>query len=154
ARRTRTPCSTTRGLGRRAASSPSRRGVRPRARATARRTWQRGDWTGGEKRGTPSSRMLARYSIVRGAKAANLPDGERQDTRKHTKHVLRPTPELVEQVLGAHAGERAWAEYPVKYRALLEQRFTADRGPFDHLANVARFHDVYLGCNCPTKKQP
>ena len=98
--------------------------------------------------------MLARYTIVRGAKAADLPEGERQDTRKHTKHVLRPTPELVEQVLGAGADEAAWAEYPVKYRALLEQRFEDDRRPFDLLANMARWHDVYLGCNCPTKKQP
>ncbi len=98
--------------------------------------------------------MLARYTIVRGAPKSSLPDGIRQDTRKHTSHVLRPTPELVKKVLEAPAGDAAWTAYPKQYRAILEQRFAEDRAPFDHLAQMARFHDVYLGCNCPTKKQP
>ena len=98
--------------------------------------------------------MLARYTIVRGAPASSLPAGDRQDTRKHTSHVLRPTPELVAMVLAAGATEDAWRAYPVEYRALLEARFAADRRPFDRLANMARWHDVLLGCNCPTQKQP
>jgi hypothetical protein len=40
------------------------------------------------------------------------------------------------------------------YLALLEQRFAAHRAPFDALAQLARTKDVYLGCNCPTAKQP
>lgn len=97
---------------------------------------------------------MARYTIVRGAPKSSLPDGIRQDTRKHTSHVLRPTPELVKEVLEASASDAAWDAYPKRYRAILEQRFAEDRAPFDHLAQMARFHDVYLGCNCPTKKQP
>jgi hypothetical protein len=98
--------------------------------------------------------VLARYTIVRGAPSSSLPTGIRQDTRKHTRHILRPTPELVDSVLGARSSEAAWRAYPAKYRAILEERFAADRAPFDHLAQLARFHDVYLGCNCPTNKQP
>lgn len=98
--------------------------------------------------------MLARYTIVRGAPKSSLPDGVRQDTRKHTSHVLRPSVELVLSVLDANATEEEWRAYPAQYRAIVEQRFAEDRAPFDHLAQMARFHDVYLGCNCPTKKQP
>jgi hypothetical protein len=98
--------------------------------------------------------VLSRYTIVRGAPASSLPDGVRQDTRKHTTHVLRPTPELVESVLGDQPTNAAWRAYPSAYRAILEERFAQDRAPFDHLARQAQFHDVYLGCNCPTKKQP
>jgi hypothetical protein len=94
--------------------------------------------------------MLSRYTIVRGAPASSLPDGVRQDTRKHTQHPLRPTPELVELALKDHD----WDAYRAGYRALLEQRFAEARAPFDHLARMTEFHDVYLGCNCPTQKQP
>ncbi len=98
--------------------------------------------------------MLARYTIVRGAPASSLPDGVRQDTRKHTSHVLRPSAEIVESVLGRGASEEAWRSYPARYRALLDERFAQDRAPFDLIAKMARFHDVWLGSNCPTKKQP
>lgn len=100
------------------------------------------------------SKMLTRYTIVRGASAKTLPKGIRQDARKHTQHVLRPTPELVDMVLGDDADERSRQAYPALYRALLDERFAADPMPFDHLARQARFHDVYLGCNCPTNKNP
>ncbi|WP_394846077.1 hypothetical protein LZC95_01275 [Pendulispora brunnea] len=98
--------------------------------------------------------MLARYSIVRGAPASSLPKGIRQDTRKHTRHVLRPTADLVEEVL-AHADDpSAWRAFTASYRELLSERFAEDRGPFDALAELARANDVYLGCNCPTAKNP
>lgn len=98
--------------------------------------------------------MLARYSIVRGAPKSALPTGIRQDTRKHTRHVLHPTPEMVAEVL-AHAGDPgAWRAFERRYRALLKERFAADRSPFDALAELAREGDVYLGCNCPTAKNP
>ena len=97
--------------------------------------------------------MLARYSMVRGAPASALPRGIRQDTRKHTHHVLRPTPEMVSAYLAAPS-EAAWRELSAAYRALLEARFAADRAPFDTLAALAREHDVFLGCSCPTKANP
>ncbi|MGZ3423599.1 MAG: DUF488 family protein, N3 subclade [Polyangiales bacterium] len=98
--------------------------------------------------------MLARYTMVRGAPASELPAGIRQDTRKHTRHVLRPSPEMVEAVL-EHASEaKAWRAFATEYRALLAERFAEDRAPFDALAELARNEDVYLGCNCPTAKNP
>ncbi len=98
--------------------------------------------------------MLARYSMVRGAPAESLPKGIRQDTRKHTRHVLRPDAEMVEAVM-AHADDAsAWRTFASRYRALLSRRFSEDRAPFEALAELARTEDVYLGCNCPTAKNP
>ncbi|MBI2388091.1 MAG: hypothetical protein HYV09_00620 [Deltaproteobacteria bacterium] len=97
--------------------------------------------------------MLARYTMVRGAPASQLPKGVRQDTRKHTRHVLRPTAELVEAVLG-HDDAAAWRDFAKAYHELLAERFAEDRTPFDALADLARSERVYLGCNCPTAKQP
>jgi hypothetical protein len=97
--------------------------------------------------------MLARYTIKRGAPASTLPHGVRQDTRKHTKHVLRPEPEMVERFLAAPS-DAAFESFARGYRALLEQRFQTDRTPFDELAELARDNDVWLGCNCPTRKNP
>lgn len=98
--------------------------------------------------------MLSRYSIVRGAPASSLPAGLRQDIRKHTKHVLRPLAEMVEAVLGHADDERAWREFERAYRALLEERYRVERARFDAIAEAARGGDVYLGCNCPTAKNP
>jgi hypothetical protein len=99
--------------------------------------------------------MLARYRIVRGARPAGdpLPEGVRQDTRKHTHHVLRPTPELVQALL-ADPTESSFLRFARGYRALLEQRFAAERKRFDDIARLARSQHVYLGCNCPTRQQP
>lgn len=91
--------------------------------------------------------------MIRGAPASSLPQGIRQDTRKHTHHVLRPTPEMVATVLGS-GDAAAWEAFARAYRALLEARFAADRKPFDELAALSRKEDVYLGCNCPTKQNP
>lgn len=98
--------------------------------------------------------MLSRYSMVRGAPASSLPVGTRQDTRKHTKHVLRPLAEMVEAVLGHADDERAWRDFERAYRALLEERYRSERAGFDAIAEAARRGDVYLGCNCPTAKNP
>jgi uncharacterized protein YeaO (DUF488 family) len=100
-----------------------------------------------------TGRVLARYSMIRGASAASLPQGIRQDTRKHTHHVLRPTPEMVAAALGS-GDAAAWHAFARAYRTLLEARFAADRTPFDDLAALARTADVYLGCSCPTKLNP
>jgi hypothetical protein len=99
--------------------------------------------------------MLARYRIVRGKRDSDdpLPDGIRQDTRKHTRHVLRPTAELVEGLL-VDASPQSYARFARGYQKLLAVRFAAERARFDELAELARREDVYLGCNCPTTRQP
>jgi hypothetical protein len=99
--------------------------------------------------------MLARYRIVRGARSPGepLPLGVRQDTRKHTRHVLRPTSELVLALLD-DSSDAAYARFAKGYLELLERRFSAERERFDQLAALARIENVYLGCNCPTSRQP
>lgn len=98
--------------------------------------------------------MLGRYSIVRGTPASQLPVGERQDTRMHTRHVLRPERDAVERFLANASEPAAWARFAAAYRTLLAARFAADRGAFDALAARARMADVLLGCSCPTAKNP
>ena len=95
--------------------------------------------------------MLARYTMHRDRR----PDveGVRMDTRKHTRHCLRPGEEIVIRYLAGNA-DYPWALFSRDYRALIEERFAADRTPFDALAERARHEDIYLGCSCPTKKNP
>jgi uncharacterized protein YeaO (DUF488 family) len=99
--------------------------------------------------------MLARYRIVRGRRPPGdpLPEGVRQDTRKHTRHVLRPTAALVSGLL-ADPSAASFRRFAEAYRALLEQRFASERERFDELAGLARRQHVYLGCNCPSERQP
>jgi len=99
--------------------------------------------------------MLARYKIIRGKRPPSdpQPQGIRQDTRWKTRHPLRPAEDMVTAYLAA-PGEKAWRELRRAYLALLAQRFRQDRTPFDDLARLARETDVFLGCNCPTKKNP
>lgn len=99
--------------------------------------------------------MLARYRIVRGARPPDdpLPDGVRQDTRKHTKHFLRPDAAEVEALLATPTAA-GFARFRRAYLERLAQRFKTDRAAFDELAELARREPVYLGCNCPTQKQP
>ena len=99
--------------------------------------------------------MLGRYRIVRGARSAEdpLPAGQRQDTRKHTRHILRPSAELVQRFL-QQPSESGFAAFRAGYLRLLEERFRQDRTPFDALCGLALENDVFLGCNCPTAKQP
>jgi hypothetical protein len=99
--------------------------------------------------------VLGRYRIVRGVRPPDdpLPAGVRQDTRKHTRHVLRPEAEQVERLL-ADPSEQSFERFRAAYLKLLQQRFLEDRQPFDRLSELARSSDVYLGCNCPTRQQP
>jgi uncharacterized protein YeaO (DUF488 family) len=60
---------------------------------------------------------------------------------------------MVKQYLAAPS-EKAWREFRQAYIAELEKRFREDRAPFDELAGLARENDVFLGCSCPTKKNP
>jgi hypothetical protein len=101
------------------------------------------------------AQMLSRYTIYRRrpADAGPLPNGIRQDTRYRTSHILRPTAEIVDAYL-SNPTDAAWRRFKRDYLALLETRFRADRQPFDELAGLAGSEDVYLGCNCPTKKNP
>lgn len=98
-------------------------------------------------------RVLSRYQMARGVSARALPRGVRQDTRKHTRHVLRPTATIVSDYLAA-PGDAAWQRFAKAYRALIAARFRDDRSAFDALAALARTEDVYLGCSCPTKHNP
>lgn len=98
--------------------------------------------------------MIGRYTILRGAPKASFPAGVRQDTRKHTQHFLAPTPEMVAAVFGARGSARAWGSYAEAYRALLESRYAADPKRFALLATMSKWHDVWLGCSCPSSKNP
>lgn len=91
--------------------------------------------------------------MARGARARDLPAGVRQDTRKHTRHVLRPPAEAVRAYL-SNPDDEAWKRFSAAYRAAVEERFAADRAPFDELAELARREHVHLGCSCPTRKNP
>lgn len=97
--------------------------------------------------------MLTRYTMKRGVAAAELPPGIRQDTRKHTRHPLRPEKELVARYL-EDPSDSAWNEFERSYLAELDKRFVKDRAPYDSLAELAADNDVHLGCNCPTAKNP
>src|SRR5947208_3652063 len=99
--------------------------------------------------------MLSRYKIYRGKRPPSdpLPRGIRQDTRFRTHHPLRPTRELSQAYL-ASPNEDGWKRFADQYNALIGQRFKQDRRPFDELAALATDDDVYMGCNCPTKKNP
>jgi hypothetical protein len=99
--------------------------------------------------------VLARYQIVRGKRAPGdpLPDGRRIDTRKHTQHCLRPEAEQVEGLFGDMSAA-GFARFAEAYRATLEARFARDRAAFDLLAQHAQREDVYLGCSCPTQRNP
>jgi uncharacterized protein YeaO (DUF488 family) len=99
--------------------------------------------------------MLSRYTIYRRrpADAGPLPNGIRKDTRYRTSHVLRPTKEIVEAYLDDPT-DTAWSTFKREYLAVLEERFCKDRTPFDDLAELVADNDVFLGCNCPTKKNP
>lgn len=96
---------------------------------------------------------LYRYQMRRGAKASELPSGVRQDTRKHTQHVLRPPADAVARYL-ANPSDEAWRRFTDAYREEVLARWRADPRPFDELAELARREDVHLGCSCPTKKNP
>jgi hypothetical protein len=99
--------------------------------------------------------MLARYQIIRGKRPPDkpLPAGLRQDTRKHTNHILRPDTEAVQRYL-ENPTATAWKTFKASYLDLLEKRIKNDLSLFDKLADQALVEDVNLGCNCPTQANP
>ena len=100
-------------------------------------------------------RMLSRYKIYRGKRPNHdsLPDGIRQDTRKHTRHCLRPSKESVAEYL-ADPRLTTWKKFATQYGRDLEERFEQDPKPFDRLAELATENGVSIGCSCPTTKNP
>ena len=104
--------------------------------------------------------MVGRYQIKRGVSLSAQPDrvqrGVRVDTRKHTRHCLRPPERLVRALLAMPPRERAagWTAFERAYTEVLEQRFAEDRSPFDALRELATDRDVFVGCNCPTANNP
>ena len=99
--------------------------------------------------------MLGRYKIWRGKRPADdpQPEGVRQDSRKHTRHCLRPPEKLVHQYQNA-PGDAAWERFERGYLAELDERFATERAAFDELAALATDGDVFIGCSCPTVKNP
>ena len=95
--------------------------------------------------------MLARYTMLRGKTPTVI--GIRQDSRKHTRHCLRPNPDMVAR-LRAGDPTYSWEQFRNDYQQLITQRFGEDRRPFDALADLASRENVFLGCSCPTKKNP
>jgi hypothetical protein len=103
----------------------------------------------------PRDLMLARYTIYRRRPkdAGPLPTGIRQDSRWRTKHILRPTQEIVDTFL-VDPTEEAWLKFRDSYRELLLARYQEDPSPLEALADLAAGEDVFIGCSCPTKKNP
>jgi hypothetical protein len=97
--------------------------------------------------------MLSRYKIYRGKRPDHLPNGIRQDSRKHTKHCLRPPGDIVLEYL-ANPSSDAWTRFKANYLQSLKGRHDADPTPFDKLAELASTEMVYIGCSCPTSKNP
>lgn len=99
--------------------------------------------------------MLARYTMYRGKRPPGdpLPEGVRVDTRRHTRHCLRPDRELVDAYLD-DPSDAAWRRFAAAYRATLEVRIADEPERFDELAARATDEDVFIGCSCPTRKNP
>ena len=112
-------------------------------------------YTPGTSLGPMLGAMLARYRIVRGKRSPDdpMPDGNRQDTRKHTKHVMRPDGEEVQRYL-EDPSDDAWKRFAAAWRSRIGKRFAEDPAPFERLADLAREEDVWLGCSCSTVKNP
>ena len=60
----------------------------------------------------------------------------------------------MEALLRAPTDDEVWKAFRSAYLDLLERRFAEDPKAFEALAEQARREDVYLGCSCPTKRQP
>lgn len=101
--------------------------------------------------------MLARYKMERRRALADMPAAlraaTRMDTRKHTRHCLRPEADAVRAYLAA-PGDPAWQVFERAYIVAVSARYADDRAPFDALAAQAVAGDVFLGCSCPTRANP
>lgn len=50
--------------------------------------------------------------------------------------------------------DSGWKTFKAAYAGLLAVRFKENREPFEQLASLASDQNVFLGCNCPTNKNP
>lgn len=82
-----------------------------------------------------------------------MPEGIRQDSRWRTRHILRPTKEMVETYLD-DLSDAGWEEFRSSYWDLIESRYQQDPEAFENLAKLASENDVFIGCSCPTQKNP
>jgi hypothetical protein len=60
---------------------------------------------------------------------------------------------MVEEYL-RDPSDSGWHKFAEDYGELVESRFAEDRKPFDELAQLGLNDNVFLGCSCPTKKNP
>jgi hypothetical protein len=60
---------------------------------------------------------------------------------------------MVQRYLGEPASY-PWRKFRADYLRTVMARFKEDPAPFAELARLALETDVYLGCSCPTKKNP
>ncbi|MBK7092877.1 MAG: hypothetical protein IPH59_14355 [bacterium] len=101
--------------------------------------------------------MLARYQIP--PRFHKIPPGDpalkgtRLDTRKNHNYVFCPTPEMVEAYFNDMT-PKGWKLFTKNYRRLLQERFETRREEFDKWATVAAESDLFLGCSCPTERNP
>lgn len=77
----------------------------------------------------------------------------RQDTRKHTRHILRPEANAVARYLRDPTAS-SWRSFAQDYRKLLGERYAGSPEAFEALRDLATEGDLWLGCNCPTAKNP
>lgn len=54
----------------------------------------------------------------------------------------------------ADPSEASWRTFEDSYLALLSRRYADNSVAFEQLATLASEHDVFVGCSCPTKKNP
>src|SRR6185369_3197047 len=78
--------------------------------------------------------MLGRYKHQR---YVPKPKGHWILTQWKNRTCVSPTEDLVNEYLN-NPTDAAWAKYEETYRRVLEERFAADRKPFDELARLAR----------------
>lgn len=98
--------------------------------------------------------MLSRFQIKRGVNYPRVPGALFKDTRKHVKaHVLAPTKDMVTRYLSQPTLD-TWQWFQREY--LLELQKRADERPeeFEELRRLAQTGDYYLGCSCPTPRNP
>lgn len=53
-----------------------------------------------------------------------------------------------------NSSAESWKDFESSYVTRLEERYAADPTPFNDLADLAVDENVYLGCSCPTAKNP
>jgi hypothetical protein len=97
--------------------------------------------------------MLGRFQLKRGVAYPKAKGAQFKDTRKHTSHVLAPPTPLVKAYFQSPTLE-AWQKFQTGYLQALRERFRKTPERFEELRELATSGDYYLGCNCPTTKNP